>query len=83
MSAYIKTISALLGGISAWGITAIADGAISPAELFGLLGVFGTALAVFHFPNRPPADQDASVPFSGMAAPSPPVHDPPHPPHDH
>lgn len=54
MTRYIKTISAVLGGVSTWGITAAADNAITNVELFGLLGVLSTALAVYAFPNTPP-----------------------------
>lgn len=54
MSRYVKTICAVLGGISTWGITAAADNAITQVELFGLLGVLSTCLAVYAFPNTPP-----------------------------
>lgn len=53
MSNYVKLIAAILGGISTWGITAVADNSISPVELFGLLGVLSTCIAVWAFPNRP------------------------------
>lgn len=53
MTRYVKAIIALLGGISAWGITAVSDGtSISAAEMFGLLGVFATSLGVYAFPNQ-------------------------------
>lgn len=54
MSRYIKTIAAILGGVSTWGITAAADNAITLVETFGLLGVLSTCLAVYAFPNQPP-----------------------------
>lgn len=63
MSRYIKFITALLGGISAWGVTAAADNGIDLVELYGLLGVLATALGVFSFPNTNPdgpADPDVS-----------------------
>lgn len=50
---YIKAIIAILGGISTWGITAASDNAITPVEIFGLLGVLSTALGVYAFPNAP------------------------------
>lgn len=53
MSAYIKCLCAVLGGISTWGITAASDNSINGVELFGLLGVLSTSLAVYAFPNRP------------------------------
>lgn len=51
MKQYIKAIIAVLGGISAWGITAAADNAITQVELYGLLGTLATALGVYAFPN--------------------------------
>ena len=59
MSRYIKTIASILGGVSTWGITAAADNAITQVELFGLLGVLSTVLAVYAFPNSPPAGEAA------------------------
>lgn len=53
MRAYVKTVIALLGGVSAWGITAAADNNITLVELFGLCGALGTALGVYALPNRP------------------------------
>ena len=50
---YIKAIIAVLGGVSTWGITAASDNAITPVELFGLLGVLSTSLGVYAFPNTP------------------------------
>lgn len=50
---YVKALSALLGGVSTWGLTAAVDNAISQLELFGLLGVLSTVLAVYAFPNAP------------------------------
>lgn len=53
---YTKAIVALLGGVSAWGITASTDNAIDLAEWFGLVGVLSTALAVYAFPNKETVD---------------------------
>lgn len=62
MSRYIKAIIALLGGVSAWGITAVSDGSsISAAELFGLLGVLATSLGVYAFPNQEETFDEAGV----------------------
>lgn len=52
MQAYVKAIIAILGGVSAWGITAAADNSITAVELYGLLGALATALGVYAFPNR-------------------------------
>lgn len=57
MSRYVKSISALLGGLATWGYTAAEDGNIALAEWFGVLGVLATALAVYQFPNTPPAGE--------------------------
>lgn len=59
MSRYIKTIVAVLGGISSWGITAAADDAITQVELYGLLGILATVLGVYAFPNTPPEGEPA------------------------
>lgn len=56
VSRYWKAIVALLGGISAWGITAASDGAITAAEAFGLLGTLSVALGVYVVPNSPTVD---------------------------
>jgi hypothetical protein len=53
MGLYAKAIAALLGGIATWGVTAATDNAISLVEWFGLVGVVGTAIAVFAIPNKP------------------------------
>lgn len=53
MNHYMKAIVAVLGGISAWGITAAVDNSISLVELFGLLGALATALGVYAVPNKP------------------------------
>lgn len=60
MAAYVKAIVAVLGGLSAWGITAAADNNITAVEVYGLLGTLATALAVYAFPNRDPADDGQS-----------------------
>lgn len=64
MTRYVKTIVAVLGGVSAWGITASADNAITQVELYGLLGVIATALGVYAFPNSPPAGEPADPEIS-------------------
>lgn len=51
MKAYAKAIAGLFGAISAWGVTAIAEGGIDGAEWFGFLGVLGTVIAVYAVPN--------------------------------
>lgn len=51
MTRYLKAIAALIGGVSAWGLTAASDNAIQMAEWFGLVGVLATALAVLAVPN--------------------------------
>ena len=51
MKQYVKLISAILGGVSSWGLTAALDDNITAVEYFGLLGVLGTAFAVWAFPN--------------------------------
>lgn len=58
MKPYLKALIAVLGGVSTWGITAAADNAITQVEVFGLLGVLSTALAVFAFPNAPVEEGD-------------------------
>jgi hypothetical protein len=50
----MKSIIAVLGGISAWGMTAASDNSITTVELFGLLGALATALGVYAIPNTPP-----------------------------
>lgn len=47
----VKAIIAVLGGISTWGITAAADNTINAVEVYGLLGVLSTSVAVYAFPN--------------------------------
>lgn len=51
MKQYVKAIIAVLGGVSAWGITAAADNSITAVEVYGLLGALATALGVWAFPN--------------------------------
>lgn len=57
MSRYLKMILAALGAVATWGITAGADEGYTDVELYGLLGAVTTALAVYAFPNRPPAGE--------------------------
>ena len=64
MTRYVKTIVAILGGVSSWGITASADNAITQVELYGLLGVIATALGVYAFPNTPPDGEPADPEIS-------------------
>lgn len=71
MKTYLKAIISILGGVSTWGITAAADNAITQVELFGLLGVLSTALAVYAFPNAPaegeePAGDGGHVDLVGL-----------------
>lgn len=54
MNRYAKTIAAVLGAISTWGITASPDG-ITGNEWFGLLGALAAVLAVYAVPNSSPA----------------------------
>lgn len=68
MTRYWKTILAVLGGISSWGITAAADDAITQVELYGLLGVLATALAVYGVPNSPPEGEPADPDISERGA---------------
>jgi hypothetical protein len=58
MTHYLKAIVALIGGVSAWGLTAASDNAITMAEWFGLVGALATALGVLTVPNSP-VDADA------------------------
>lgn len=58
-SRHAKGLVALLGGLSAWGVTAGADGAYSQEELWGVLAVLAAALATWAIPNTPPAGQPA------------------------
>ena len=64
MSRYLKTIAAMLGAISTWGITAAAEGGINSVEWFGLLGSLGTVIAVYAVPNTPPAGQPSDPAMS-------------------
>lgn len=57
MTRYAKAVAALLGTISTWGVTAIADEGINGIEWFGLLGALGTIAAVYGIPNTPPVGQ--------------------------
>lgn len=64
MSRYSKTIAAILGAISTWGITAAADEGINAVEWYGLLGALAAVLAVYSVPNKPPADEPADPSMS-------------------
>lgn len=59
MTRYMKTIVAILGAISTWGITAAADEGITSVEWYGLLGALAAALAVYGAPNTPPRGEVA------------------------
>lgn len=50
MNNYVKTITALLGTVGTWGITA-SDGGISSQEWFGLVVALATAVGVYALPN--------------------------------
>lgn len=67
MSRYVKFFSALFGGIATWGYTAASEGGIDASEWFGVLAVLGTALAVFQFPNTPPAGEPRDPDMSEQA----------------
>jgi hypothetical protein len=56
MTHYLKAIVALIGGASAWGLTAASDNVITMAEWFGLAGALATALGVLAVPNGPAED---------------------------
>lgn len=67
MTRYFKFIIALLGGLSSWGVTASVDG-YEDAELWGILAILATALAVFVVPNTPPPGEPRRPDVSEMAA---------------
>jgi hypothetical protein len=69
MSRYVKTIAAILGTVSTWGITAAADSGIDAVEWYGLLGALAGTLAVFSFPNTPPAGEPADPNMSEQDPP--------------
>lgn len=52
-----KALAALLTSLGTWGYTAASDGTIDPAEWFGICGVLVAGLAVFAYPNTPPAGE--------------------------
>jgi hypothetical protein len=54
MTRYAKTVIAVIGAISVWGVTACAADGVSMAEWFGLLGALGTSLGVYFLPNAAP-----------------------------
>jgi len=59
LSRYSKTIAAILGAVSTWGITAAAEGGINAVEWYGLLGALAAALAVYGIPNVAPTGEPA------------------------
>lgn len=68
MSRYAKAVSALLGAIATWGITAVADDAVSGVEWFGLLGALATVFATWAIPNDPPAGEPPDPDISERGA---------------
>lgn len=58
-------LKAVVGGLlafSTWGGTAVADGVVSAAEWFGLLGVIAAALGVYAAKNGESIDSTTSTP---------------------
>lgn len=64
MSRYFKTVAAVLGAISTWGITAAAEGGINSVEWFGLLGSLATVIGVYAVPNTPPSGKPSDPAIS-------------------
>jgi hypothetical protein len=64
VSRYAKSVAALLGAISTWGITAAAEGGVNAVEWFGLLGSVGTVIGVYAIPNTPPGGQPSDPAMS-------------------
>jgi hypothetical protein len=60
MTRYAKTVVAVIGAISVWGVTACAADGVSMAEWFGLLGAVATSLGVYLLPNTPPTGQPSN-----------------------
>jgi hypothetical protein len=56
MTRFAKCITALLGGLATWGVTAAPDG-YTDVELWGLCAVVAAALAVYAIPNERPVDE--------------------------
>lgn len=54
MSLYAKAITALLGALATWGVTAAEDAVYTQMEWWGLLLALATALTVYSVPNRAP-----------------------------
>lgn len=57
MTRYLKAITAFFTALGTWGVTALADDAITNVELFGLCGVVVATVAVFGVPNERPVSQ--------------------------
>lgn len=68
MSRYVKALLSALGAVATWGITAGADEGYTDVELYGLLGAVVTSLAVYAFPNRPPAGEPSDPEISEQDA---------------
>ena len=64
MTRYAKTVVAVIGAVSAWGVTALVDNGVNAVEWFGLLGSLGTALAVYVTPNTPPPGEPSDPTIS-------------------
>lgn len=56
MPRYRKSIAALLGALSTWGIASY-EGGYSQGEWWALVGVVGTVVAVWGIPNDTPAGE--------------------------
>ena len=54
---YRKSIAALIGTLSTWGLAAGADGVYTQLEWWGLVAAFGTVVAVWGVPNEDAPDQ--------------------------
>jgi hypothetical protein len=58
VKAYAKSLIALLGAVSTWGVTAVAENGIDGTEWFLLLGAVATALGVWAVPNVEETDDE-------------------------
>lgn len=59
---WLKAIVGALLALSTWGATAVADGGITDAEWFTLLGAVVTGLGVYQAKNGESADPTTSTP---------------------
>lgn len=62
MPTYAKALTALLGAVGTWGVTAYEDNAVNGAEWFGLLLGLSTALGVYIVKNGAEPDPTTSTP---------------------